>query len=280
MAIPSVTQDGANDISGSAPASPMVNAGLSIFVIVTEGQNLPTSSGSMNEATSTWNCFAGTKGGAGVSCAGDLYVYGFWKYTNNFDFTALIGDSGNFTGFLHLRLASGTFDPNGSPIEAVAAGGNSVSGGASTREYTVPSLTTLGADRLVVGAIVDTVDTSNTLPGTGAFANANLSSLTEWGTIASSIGVHTSLSGGGGLTGFHGGKAAAGATGDTTITSSRTAFNSGNYGSIAFAVKPASTTRVKFKTGGSFATNKIVKYKSGGSFATKTLKVKSGGSFA
>lgn len=243
MAVQPSILDTSGAMSASSTGPGVVNAGLAVILAVTEAQNLPTGASNMNNVSSTWECFIGTKGGAGLPIAGGaMYLYGFWKRTSNTDLTAVLGDSGVFNGYRYWRI-QGADSYAASPIEALSTGSGTSDASAI---FTVPGITTPGDDRLVLGGAFPRVDSSSEMYGSGVWVNSNLASLTTRPAD------NTAAGGGGGIGCFDGIKASAGATGSTVLDSTRAAFASAPFGYCCFAIKPNEDERIKVKSGGAF----------------------------
>lgn len=224
MAVPSVVTSS----SGGGPAAQTITlgAGLSIVVVTTEAQNLPSAASTqINHASSGWTAILGTKGGAGYSAASQ-YLYAYTKVTTNGE-TIDTGDSGAFQVYQAITVSGYNASSN---YEALANGSDTSS---ASGVFTVPSLTTLGPDRLILGFVNPRADTGTPIGG-GSWTNTNL-------TISSIVAQQVTAAGGGGLAGFAGDFPADSdgePCGNTTIDASSSTFNSVPYGYLTLAIKP------------------------------------------
>jgi len=231
MAIPQVVSSSNGSGQGSQTISP--GSGLSFVFISTEAQNLPTTNGTTinNNTTSPakdWTCIVGTKAGAGASYASQ-YVYVFVKVTNGTE-TITTGDSGVFQVYGCLTVSG----YHSSQYEALTSGSGTFSAG---KIYSQSGITTLGPDRLFVGAIFPRADTTNACTAdsnpVGGFSGPTLTGNSD----------QVSFGSGGGVQFRAGGVAAQGATAGIDWNGNLSSFYaSAATGYVAFAVVPANVT--------------------------------------
>lgn len=164
----------------------------------------------------------GTNGGVFVGGNGYVRLALFAKRATGAETTVTITDPGNHAMVTAVIVSGVSWTTN--PWEASA---NEVSvAPATSSTLSAPSVTTLGANRLVLAAFATDTDT-NTPQGSG-YTNANLTSLAEVSNLSTNIG------NGGGITIVSGTKATAGATGATTATATVVTGNA----AITVAIKP------------------------------------------
>jgi len=162
----------------------------------------------------------GTAGAAGATA---LYVY-YRIATSSSEAAADIGDSGDHQiAFITAYRGVDTSAPIGVTAGAVQA--------SASTSVSIPSVTTTGADRLIVLISTNATDGTTTAQLSGV-TNAGLANITQRKTTQSGVGF------GGGVSVYTGEKATAGATGATTGTLA-TASAQAN---ITLALQPPSGT--------------------------------------
>lgn len=235
MAIPQIVGS-PSSVASAASQTITLGAGYSVVFITTQAQNLPTAAATqINHASSGWSAIVGTKGGAGASLASQ-YLYVFTKVTTNGE-TIDTGDSGVFQVYGAITVSGyNTSDP----YEALTSGSGTF-GTVSLYSYTLPSITTLGPDRLIIGMVNPRADTTTGILSVGKDANPQFADPVRTNLLGSSLGTQTNLGGGGGIQGFYGGWAADSdgeATGTSTFQASNVAYSGADTGYVVLAIKP------------------------------------------
>jgi hypothetical protein len=214
MAIPTETYSNgtssAGTISGPGifPEAGKWEAGdiLFVFIACATAQALPTTTGASPKNIAASDSGYTQMAGSPKEVAGGSRLYGFWRRLQAGDTTAQTGDSGEYQAAICINvrgaLASGT------PFEALAFGTETT----SDTSLSIPSITTLGADRLILGACTTGADSKESQFTWAANAKLASPAVTEFADVCSKEG------GGGGVSGYLGGKATEGETGATTAT--------------------------------------------------------------
>jgi hypothetical protein len=206
----------ANATSASWPAS-IANGDIGILIIRTSNQTIATPSG--------WTAITNGPGTGTAATAGSVRLGVFWKRTTGTESAVTIADSGDsqYARIIVIRGARAT----GSPIMA-ASTVNTV--GTATTSATINGLTTTDEKAMILDIIgVGAPDAASTT-NFSAWANANLSSVTERIDNTNAVGT------GGGFGVASGIKNTAGATGSSTAT-----IGSAKYESIKIAIAAAGT---------------------------------------
>lgn len=231
MAIPQVT--GATQ--GASATSQTITCAAGYTVIAAScpvAESLPTTTGQtpkmINASDSGWKKIL-------EASAGNQKRYLFGKVTTANE-QVQTGAPGTFSTF--AKITATTYD-RFCPYELIYSNTAGNWGSGASGIFTVPgAASTHGADRLVLGFVSADVDSGNSLPGTGTWSNGTGFS----GPALAAFGaIQTALGSGGGWHCFYGGRAAAGAVGDTTIDSSRAVYENKNYLRWAIAIRPAVT---------------------------------------
>lgn len=224
MAIPTFQAAGAfaKSQNAIAPAWPTHLTGdIGILLVQTSNQAVVAPSG--------WTEITGSPQGTGTAgAAGSTRLCAFWKRAASAAETApTVADSGNHQ--MGVILTFRGCITTGDPIN-ISSGG--VKTPAST-SLTFNSVTTTVSDCLIVLAVGSSTDANSTAEFS-AWTNANLAgpSITEaFDTSGNTLN-------GGGIGAAYGGKATAGSTGTSTVTS----VTSATYGFLTFALKPPVVT--------------------------------------
>lgn len=208
MAIPTVvgtsTQEaGAASLTITLPTGWAENDVIFVFIATATGQAIPATEKAMiRHAESGWTQMTGSP----QTVTGGSRLYGFWRRMVAGDTAPITGDSGEYQAFnaICVRGAIAT----GTPFEALAFGSETT----SDTSLSIPSITTLGIDRLIIGACSTGADSLSAQFSEWIHANLDPVSGGEQGDVCSNAG------GGGGVASFAAGKATTGETGATTAT--------------------------------------------------------------
>ena len=206
------------------PALPTGRAVNDILLLCIETANQAVTITNQNGGTwaAVLNSPQGT-GTAGGSAATRLTV--FWSRYNGTQGNPTVSDSGNHQ--LGRMIAIRGVTTTGNPWDVTAGG---VEATADT-SGAIPGATTTVANTFVVAVIATALPDANSTAVFSAWANSNLTSVTERTDNATNAG------NGGGLGIAMGGKATAGAYGNTTVTTS----SSTTKGMMSIALKPGAS---------------------------------------
>lgn len=200
---------GGTAVSGAADIVPTLPDGVQqndILLLVVETANQPVA------IPSGWTQVPNSPQGIGTAGVGSATaIQAFWRRATNSETAPTVsGTTDHKSARIYaIRNAATT----GTPFEATA--GNTL--GSASTAVTIPSVTTLGDNRLILMFASREDDHASTVGITG-WTNANLADIVMLG------GAGTTIGNGGGFTGAAGVKATAGATGTTTATA-QTATN-------------------------------------------------------
>ena len=217
MAIPTVVAAGtvASGTGGVSPGVPAGYAADDIFLLFceTNGETVSTPSG--------WTIAPDSP--VTDTGAGTCRLSVFYRRATASESAPSIADPGNH--IIARILAIRGCVTSGSPFDVSEATPN-----AGDTPFSVAGVTTTVADCLIVVAVAETTD--STSAQFSGWTNAGLSSLTEW------LDNFTTSGAGGGFGVVTGGKATAGATGDTT------GDNAGGFDhcALTYALKPVTST--------------------------------------
>lgn len=212
--------------SGTGDVTPGLPTGYQaddIFILWVEARNNGTLS-----TPSGWTLITSQEG-----ASGSIQLAAYWKRANASESAPTYTDTGNHTSAI-IEAFSGCIT-SGDPYEASATGEITALGAASW-----PSVTTLGADRMIAGGLA--VDDAGVTLSAGP-TNSNLTGITS-----PTSNTHTAGDDGGIIT-FYGTKSAAGATGTTTGTLSPQTTQA----LITLALKPATGSTISNASGSSGA---------------------------
>jgi PKD repeat protein len=205
----------ASNAAAITPALPAGIAANDILLLFVETYNQAVTIANQNGGTWTevTNSPQGTTG---------TRLTAFWSRYNGTQGAPTTSDSGNHQAGRMIAIRGCV--TSGNPWDVTAGGVEST----SDTSGSIPGATTTVANTLVVTAIATDLPDSNTTTGFSAWANANLTSLTERTDNTRSAG------NGGGLGVASGVKAAAGAYGNTAVTCATSA----RKGMMSIALKP------------------------------------------
>lgn len=207
--------------AGTGASTPPIPAGAvagDIMVLLCETSNAVI----VNDAalqSAGWTPFSSSPQGTGSGTTATRLT-SYWKRHTGTESNPALGDSGDHTGGIVMVFRG--CKASGSPIDADAG---SVAASAST-SVSCPTITTTGADRMVVAAVAWSTDSASAQ--TSSWTNANLTGLTERQDSGSTAG------NGGGISVATGVMATAGAVGATTATLATSSVQ----GRIQFALIP------------------------------------------
>ena len=209
--------------SGTGAITPALPSGIAtndilLLFLNTSDQSISIS----NQNGGTW-AQVGTMQGTGTGgSSGSVGLTVYWSRYNGTQGAPTTSDSGDHQIGRMIAVRGAT--TSGNPWDVTAG---SVDATASTTT-TIPGATTTVANTLVVVAAAVGLPNSTGTANFSAWTNANLSSLTERTDNTQAVGV------GGGLGSATGGKATAGAYGNTTVTLAASA----KKGMMSIAIKP------------------------------------------
>ena len=208
---------GTGAITPALPSSLQANDIL-LLILNTSNQTItiPTPNGG------TWTQVGSTQGTGTGGSSGSVALTIFWSRYNGTQGAPTTSDSGDHQIGRIIAIRGAT--TSGNPWDVTGAG---VDATANTTA-TIPGATTTVANTLVVVAAAVGLPDSNGTANFSAWTNSNLTSLTEQIDNTRAAGV------GGGIGVATGGKAAAGAYGNTTVTLA----SSAKKGMMGIAIKP------------------------------------------
>ncbi len=209
---------GTGAITPALPSGITTNDILLLFLDTSnQSITIPTPNGG------TWTQVTNSPQGTGTGgSSGSVALTVFWSRYNGTQGAPTTSDSGDHQIGRMIAIRGAT--TSGNPWDVTAGG---VDATASTTA-TIPGATTTVANTLVVVACATGLPNSNGTANFSAWTNSNLSSLTEYTDNTRAVGV------GGGLGSAAGGKATAGAYGNTTVTLAASA----KKGMMSIAIKP------------------------------------------
>ena len=210
--------------SGTGAITPALPSGIAtndilLLFLNTSNQTItiPTPNGG------TWTQVTNSPQGTGTGgSSGSVALTVFWSRYNGTQGAPTTSDSGDHQIGRMIAIRGAT--TSGNPWDVTAGSADAT---ASTTA-TIPGATTTVANTLVVTAAAVGLPNSTGTANFSAWTNANLSSLTERTDNTQAVGV------GGGLGIASGGKATAGAYGNTTVTLAASA----KKGMMSIAIKP------------------------------------------
>ncbi len=203
------------------PALPSGIATNDILLLFLETANQTISISNQNGGA--WSQVTNSPQGTGTGgSSGSTALTVFWSRYNGSQGAPTTSSSGNHQIGRMIAIRGAT--TSGNPWDVTAGG---VDATASTTA-TIPGATTTVANTLVVVAVGTGLPSSNGTSNFSAWTNSNLSSLTERTDNTRNAGV------GGGLGSATGGKATAGAYGNTTVTLAASAKKA----MMSIAIKP------------------------------------------
>ena len=209
--------------SGTGAITPALPSGIAtndilLLFLNTSDQSISIS----NQNGGTW-AQVGTMQGTGIGgSSGSVGLTVYWSRYNGTQGAPTTSDSGDHQIGRMIAVRGAT--TSGNPWDVTGSG---VDATASTTA-TIPGATTTVANTLVVVAAAVGLPNSTGTANFSAWTNANLSSVTERTDNTQAVGV------GGGLGVATGGKATAGAYGNTTVTLATSA----KKGMMSIAIKP------------------------------------------
>jgi len=211
--------------SGTGAITPALPAGIAtndILLLLLETANEAISISNQNGGT--WTAVANSPQGYGTAAASNaVRLTVFWSRYNGTQGAPTTSDSGNHQ--LGRIIAIRGAVTSGDPWEVTAGGTEST----ADTSGAIPGTTTTAANTLVVAAIATSLPDASGTANFSAWANGNLSSVTEQADNTVTAG------NGGGLGIATGEKVTAGAYGDTTVT----AGTATTKAMLSIALKPA-----------------------------------------
>ena len=211
--------------SGTGAITPALPAGIAandILLLFLETANQAISISNQNGGT--WTAVASSPQGTGTAGGSSATrLTAFWSRYNGTQGAPTTSDSGNHQAGRMIAIRGCA--TSGNPWDMTAGGVEST----ADTSGSIPGATTTVANTLVVAAIATSLPDASGTANFSAWANANLVSVTE------RIDNTRSAGNGGGLGLATGGKATAGAYGNTTVTCTTSAAK----GLLSIALKPA-----------------------------------------